>query len=459
LGFLAGRTVSRLRYGNFNLLNKLSPAQILVLGFIGLILAGAILLSLPVSSAAGKPTKFIDALFTATSAVCVTGLVVVDTGTYYSVFGQIVILLLIQVGGLGFMTMATLFALILGKKIHLKERLIMQEALNQLTMEGVVRLAKAVLAITFLIEGTAALILGIRLSADYGWGRGFYYGLFHAVSAFNNAGFDLFGEYRSLTRYVADPTINIVMTILIIVGGLGFSVIVDIYNKRKWRSLSLHTKTVLSTTAILLIAGTAAVFFLEYNNGHTLGPLSLPAKLLASWFQSMTPRTAGFNTLDIAGLRNATQFLLIIFMFIGASPGSTGGGIKTSTFSALVAAVWAMTRGKEDVELFERRLPREIVYRSLTVALVALTLIIVVTMTLTITENAEFLTVLFETTSAFGTVGLSMGLTTKLTVLGKIAIAITMFAGRLGPLTVAFAVAQKQQKAVYRLAEEKIMVG
>ncbi len=442
-----------------NVFSRLTPAQILVLGFATVILTGALLLTLPVSSAAGRPTAFVDALFTATSAVCVTGLVVVDTGTHWSTFGQLVILLLIQVGGLGIMTMATLFAFIIGKRINLKERLIMQEAFNQLTVEGVVRLAKSILLITVLIEGTAALILGIRWSFDYGWGRGLYFGLFHAVSAFNNAGFDLFGGFRSLTIYVSDWTVNLVITALIIIGGIGFSVIVDTSARRNWRKFSLHTKVVLSTTFMLLLIGTLGVFLLEYNNAGTLGPLSLPAKVLASWFQSVTPRTAGYNTLNVGALHSATQFLLVLLMFIGASPGSTGGGIKTTTFGTLVSAVWAMIRGKEDIELFERRLPKEIVYRSLTISTAALVLIISVTMFLTISENADFLTVLFETTSAFGTVGLSMGITPKLTVLGKLAITLTMYAGRVGPLTIAFAVAQRQRRAIYRLAEEKIMVG
>ncbi len=458
MGVIADRKLPGPEYKTVKLFSRLTPAQVLVLGFATVILLGAVLLTLPISSATGKFTGFVDALFTATSAVCVTGLVVVDTATHWSIFGQIVILLLIQVGGLGFMTMATLFALIMGKRINLRERLIMQEAFNQLTIEGVVRLAKSILAITFLIEGTAALILGIRWSLDYGW-QGFYYGIFHGVSAFNNAGFDLFGGFRSLTIYVTDWTVNLVTMALIILGGIGFSVIVDTYTRRNWRKFSLHTKVVLSTTAILLLVGAAGVFLSEYNNAKTLAPLSLPVKVLASWFQSVTPRTAGFNTLDIISLRSTTQFLLIILMFIGASPGSTGGGIKTVTFGTLVSAVWAMIRGREDVELFERRLPREIIYRSITITAAALALVISVTMFLTVTEKAEFLTVLFETTSAFGTVGLSMGITPKLTVLGKLAITLTMYAGRVGPLTVAYAVAQKQQKALYRLAEEKIMVG
>lgn len=459
MNFLPGKNMRGPQYRNIDLFKKMTPAQVLAVGFISVILTGAVLLTLPAASAAGESTGFIDALFTSTSAVCVTGLVVVDTGTHYSIFGQLVILLLIQVGGLGFMTMATLFALIMGKRINLKERLIIQESLNQITMEGVVRLVRSVLLITFLIEGTAALILGIRWSFDYGLARGLYFGLFHSISSFNNAGFDLFGEYRSLTLYASDPVVNLVVTGLIILGGIGFSVIVDIYTWRSWRKFSLHTKVVLFTTFILLACGTAAIFLLEFNNPKTLAPLSPQGKVLASWFQSVTPRTAGYNTLIIGDLRSATQFLIILLMFIGASPGSTGGGIKTTTFGTLVSAIWAMIRGREDVEMFDRRVPKEIVYRSLTITAAALALVIFITMFLTITESADFLTVLFEATSAFGTVGLSMGLTTKLTMAGKLIIAFTMYLGRVGPLTVAFALAQKQQKAIYRMAEEKIMVG
>lgn len=459
LGFRAGRNVIGPQYRNINIFNRLTPPQILVLGFAIVIFTGAVLLALPVSSADGTGTAFLDAFFTSTSAVCVTGLVVVDTGSHYSIFGQVVIMLLIQIGGLGFMTMGTLFALIMGKRIKLRERMIMQEALNQLTMEGVVRLAKSVLVITFLIEGIAALLLGIRFSIDYGAARGFYYGLFHAVSAFNNAGFDLFGGFKSLTLYTSDVSINLILSSLFILGGLGFIVVVDFYTKRDWRKFSLHTKIVLSMTLLLLITGAVGVFLIEYNNDNTLGRLSFTGKVLASWFQSATPRTAGFNTIDIAGMRSATQFLFIILMFIGASSGSTGGGIKTSTFGALISAVWAMIRGKEDIQLFERRLPKEIIYRSLTIASIALALVVSVTMILSITESAEFLAVLFEVTSAFATVGLSMGLTTKLTIFGKLVIMLTMFAGRLGPLTIAFALAQKQQKELYHFPEEKIMVG
>lgn len=438
---------------------RLSPAQVLVLGFAGVIIAGALLLTLPISSRSGEPTSFINALFTSTSAVCVTGLVVVDSGTYWSSFGQVVIMLLIQIGGLGFMTVATLFSLLLGKKINLRERMLIQEALNHLTIQGVVKLVRYVLVLTFSVEGAAALILAVRLSFDMPWQKALYFGVFHAVSAFNNAGFDLFGNFRSITGYVNDYTVNFVIAGLIITGGIGFSVIADIFRQRSWRGFSLHTKLVLTTSGALIIFGTAAIFVLEYANPKTMAHLPLSGKILAAFFQSVTPRTAGFNTIDIGGLYSATQFLLVILMFIGASPGSTGGGIKTSTFASLCMAVWAVITGREDVEVFKRRIPKDLVFRALTITVMALSLVLAVTMFLTITEKADFLALLFETTSAFGTVGLSMGVTTHLSSVGRLLITLTMFAGRVGPLTIAFAVAQRQQKAAIKYPQEKIMVG
>jgi len=438
---------------------QLTPARILVMGFAGVIFLGAFLLTLPVATVDGQGLKFIDALFTATSAVCVTGLVVVDTGTTFTTFGKVVIISLIQIGGLGFMTMATLFFILIGKRIGLRERMVMQEALNQVSIEGIVRLTKYVIFATLIIEGLGALILTVSWLDDLGWPKALGYGLFHAISSFCNAGFDLFGEFRSLTGFVDDPVVNLVVSTLIIIGGIGFTVLADVYQKRSFRKYSLHTKMVLFITLVLLVFGTIMIFLLEQNNPKTLGHLSLSGKVLASYFQSVTPRTAGYNTLDIAGLTTATQFFIVILMFIGASPGSTGGGIKTTTFGSLVAAVWAMVSGKPDVEIFRRRLPYDIVYKSLSITTIAGLLVIAVTMTLTVTEKADFLTVLFETVSAFGTVGLTMGITPKLSVIGKLLITMTMFAGRLGPLTLAFSLAYKQQKAMVKQPEEKIIVG
>ncbi|MBV6712175.1 TrkH family potassium uptake protein [Paenibacillus chitinolyticus] len=443
--------------------SRFTPPQILVLGFALIILMGSGLLMLPVSSTDGLPLPFIDALFTATSATCVTGLVVVDTGSHFTMFGQIVIISLIQIGGLGFMSMATLFAFILRKKISLRERLLLQEALNQGSMEGIVRLFRKVLIYSLSIEGIAAVLFTARWSMDLGFPKGLYYGIWHAVSFFNNAGFDLFGPitgpFSSLTAYADDFITNVVTMALIVLGGIGFIVMSDVMDYRKTKRLTLHSKVVLSATSILIVTGALVIFIFEYSNSKTLGSLDFGGKILASFFQSVTPRTAGANTLDLASLRQATQFFMIILMFIGASPGSTGGGIKTTTFTMLVGAIVAMVRGKEDIVFFRNRLGKERILKAITLTMFALFLVIFVTMLLSTTEDHEFLMILYEVTSAFGTVGLTLGLTTKLTVFGKVMIALTMFAGRLGPLTLAYALQPKAEKELYRYPEGKITIG
>ncbi|AYB42282.1 TrkH family potassium uptake protein [Paenibacillus lautus] len=437
----------------------LSPPQILVLGFAAIIFIGTGLLMLPISTTTGEPLGFTDALFTSTSATCVTGLVVVDTGTTFSSFGEVVIMLLIQIGGLGFMTMATLFALVLKRRISLKDRLILQEAMNQSSMEGIVRLIRRVLLYSLFIEACGAVLLSIRWAFDMPLGRAIYYGVFHAVTMFNNAGFDLFGDFRSLTGYVYDPVVNFVVMFLIVSGGIGFIVLSDLIDYRKQRRLSLHSKVVLSMTAALLAVGFIVILIFEFTNPRTLGSLNWGGKFFGALFQSVTPRTAGANTIDITGLRQATQFFIVILMFIGASPGSTGGGIKTTTFTIMVGAVIAMMRGREDIVMFRYRLAQERVLKALTIALLALLLVLTVSMILSTTEEGDFLEILFETTSAFGTVGLSMGLTPDLTVFGKILISLTMFAGRLGPLTLAYALGPKKGKELYRHPEGKMIIG
>ncbi|WP_374043755.1 TrkH family potassium uptake protein [uncultured Paenibacillus sp.] len=438
---------------------SLSPPQILVIGFGLIILLGSVLLMLPIANVTGKSLPYIDALFTATSATCVTGLVVRDTGTFFTPFGQIIIMLLIQVGGLGFMTMATLFSLVFKRKISLKDRLILQEAMNQNTMEGIVRLIRKVLMYSLVIESCGALLFAVRWAFDMPLGRAIYFGIFHAVSLFNNGGFDLFGDYRSLTQYVSDPMTNFVALTLIISGGLGFIVLSDLIEYRKRRKLSLHSKVVLSMTAMLLVVGTLVIFIFEYTNSRTLEPLDMGTKIMSSFFQSATPRTAGANTLDIGAMRQASQFFIIILMFIGASPSSTGGGIKTTTFTILVGAVISMIRGRTDLDLFRYRLAQERIFKAVTITMLALFLVIAVAMVLSTTEDASFLTILFESTSAFGTVGLSMGLTGDLTTFGKAVISFTMFAGRLGMLTLAYALGPKKGKDLYRHPEGKIIIG
>lgn len=437
---------------------RLTPYQILAAGFAALILAGAVLLALPAASATSEPVPFLDALFTSTSAVCVTGLVTVDTGTRYSLFGHIVIILLIQAGGLGIMTMATLMALLMGKRINLRERLIMQEAMNQLTVAGVVRLTRYIIKATLFIEFIGGTILAVRWYLDFG-PKGIFYGYWHAVSSFCNAGFDLFGGYRSLTGYVDDLTVNLVVSFLIILGGIGFTVIADVWQNRRFRDYSLHSKIVVAVSAFLIVFGTIIILLFEWDNPATLAPLPWDGKLLASYFQSVTPRTAGYNTMPIGDMGSATLFFIVVMMFIGASPSSTGGGVKTTTAGLLAAAIWAMIRGREDVEIFERGISRTVIYKAFALVFIAALLVIFVTMMLCLTEQAPFLNILFEVVSAFGTVGLTTGLTPSLTASGKLWIILTMFAGRVGPVTLALALAMRQRKAMVRYPEGKVIIG
>ncbi len=439
---------------------KLDPAQILVLGFAGLILVGATLLNLPLAAQNGKSIGLINALFTSSSAVCVTGLVVVNTAEYWNAFGKVVILILIQIGGLGFMTMATLVALLLGKKITLKERLIIQEEMNQFSLSGLVKLIKYVFTSTFIIEGLGALILATRFIPKYGYPKGIAFSIFHSISAFCNAGFDIIGS--SMELFVEDAVVNLAVGLLVIFGGLGYTVYIDITHNRRFKRFSLHTKLVLVISGILLLFGFLFIFILEYNNPNTLGQLSFKGKILASWFQSIVPRTAGFNSVGMASVTDATAFLIIIFMFIGGSPSSTAGGVKTTTAGALIIGMIAVIRGRDDVEIYKRRIPHDLIFRALVVVGIGFAIVIFATIILSITESEiSFLDILFEATSAFGTVGLSRNVTPELSVVGRLIITFTMFIGRVGPLTMAFAFAKKrkQNKGNYRFSEERILVG
>ncbi|AZR74894.1 Trk family potassium uptake protein [Anoxybacter fermentans] len=436
-------------------LGGLSPAQILSAGYLIVIFFGTVLLMLPFATVDGQGLDLIDALFTATSATCVTGLVVVTTGTTFTVFGQLVIMLLIQIGGLGIMTMSTAFALIMGRKITLRQRLIIQEDLNQLGISGLLRLIQYILAFTFTIEGLGALLFFIRLARKYPLKKAIFYSIFHSVSAFNNAGFDLFGN--SLESFVGDPLIILTAIILIVLGGLGFTVLVELFDKRKLHSL--HAKMVIVTTVILLLVGFIVIFALEYSNSNTMANLSLGEKIMASFFLSVTPRTAGFNTVPTGALRESTLFFIMILMFIGASPGSTGGGIKTTTIGTIVFTLWTTVRGKKDVEIFKRRLDEGIIFKSLTILMLSLLLVLVVTLILSVTEESSLVEILFETVSAFGTVGLSTGITPTLSKIGRMLIIITMFTGRVGPLTLAVAMSESKKKPQFHYPKEKIMVG
>ena len=451
----------------FNLFRKrlkITPTQLIVAAFATLIFLGALLLNLPIASRDDQPFGFINAIFTATSSVCVTGLIVVDTGNHWTVFGQVIIVLLIQIGGLGIMTMSTLFALLFGRRITLKERLLIQESLNQFDLEGIVRLTKNIIIATLAIELVGAILFSLAFVPEYGFKKGIAFGAFHAVTSFCNAGFDLIGGFKSFTPYVNNFIININTMALVIIGGLGFSVWTDVYQiirDRSFKNITLHSKVVLSTTTFLILAGALFIFAMEMNNPDTIKNLPASGKILASFFHSVSPRTAGFNTLDMAAITTPTKFMTIILMFIGGSPGSTAGGIKTATAAILVLTVIAVIKGREDPEVFERHIPKYLVYRAMAVAAIALGLVVFVTMMLSITESADFLTLFFETTSAFGTVGLSLNYSPNLSWIGKIIISITMFVGRVGPLTLVLAFAKRasRNKGNLKYPEDRIMVG
>ncbi|ACB83702.1 TrkH family potassium uptake protein [Natranaerobius thermophilus] len=438
---------------------RFNPARTLVLGFLSLIIIGAVLLSLPIATIEAGRLPLLDALFTATSAVCVTGLVVVDTGTTFTVFGQTVIMLLIQAGGLGFMTSATLIFLALGRKITLRERIVIQESLNQFDLQGVVRLVRSILILAFSIQGIATMILGIRFSQELGWAKGFFFGLFHSISAFCNAGFDLIGDFRSLMPYVNDPLISLLLPLLFIIGGLGFTVLVDLYFTRYITRLGFHTKVALIITGSFLLIGFLTVTLLEWNNPKTLGSVTGGAKIWSAFFTAATPRTAGFNVLPTDELNQATTLFIMVLMFIGASPASTGGGIKTTTFGTLLLAVISVVKGKNQVSFLRKRIPYNLISKALAIIFISLGIVVLVAMVLLVTEDANFEEALFEAISAFGTVGLSKGITPDLSAVGRIVVIVTMFVGRVGPLTLAFALAKESDDTGIKYPEERLLIG
>lgn len=454
---------------------SLNPTQIIVLGFFITICIGSFLLCLPFASIEGVKISPTDAIFTATSAVCVTGLVTVTTAETWTVFGQIVIIMLIQIGGLGFMTIITSAFILARKRITLKERIVVQESLNQNSIQGVIRLVKHILFGTFIVEGIGALILAIRFSFDVGILKGLYWGFFHSISAFCNAGFDIIGN-NSLIGYSGDIVINVVLMLLIILGGLGFIVWFDIIKvirtthgknmaiKRKLQFLNLHSKFALTITAFLILSGFILFFLFEFENPETIKEVPLKTKFLTTFMQSVTVRTAGFDSINQGGLTYASKFLSVILMFIGGSPAGTAGGIKTVTIGVIVAAVISVIKGKNSTQCFRRNIPFVILQKSLTIFFVSLSVLVMTTMILTFTERGinmdfEFIDLLFETASALGTTGLTTGVTPHLSIVGKYVIAMAMFMGRIGPITIALALTKKQNDLNIQYAEEKVIVG
>jgi trk system potassium uptake protein len=441
-----------------NQIRRFSPSQLIALTFVGLILAGAVLLMLPIASTDGSSLSFVDALFTATSASCVTGLVVVDTGTYFSVFGQLVVIALIQLGGLGLVLFATLFSVVMRKKIDLQSRLNIQASLNQNELDGVVRMSLRIAKYTAAIEAFFGTVLALRFFPEYGL-KGIYFGYWHAVSAFCNAGFDLFGHYQSLTAFVGDPVVNLSICLCIILGGLGFAVMRDVLKKRNFRQLKLHSKLVLTVTATLIVVGTAVIAFLEWHNPGTLGSLSGSDALWASFMQSVSPRTAGFNTIDMNALRIPTMIFIILLMFIGASPASTGGGIKTTTFALILLNISQVVRGRSECEIFGRRVGNDTIFQAFAITSMSMLWVVSATLLVTCLEDTSFLYALFEVVSAFATVGLSTGLSQHICTASKIILILSMYAGRVGLMTFALALtAQKPEKHIH-YPKENIIIG
>lgn len=437
---------------------NLNGVQILSLGFLIVICLGAIILSMPISSASGESTNVLDAAFTATSAVCVTGLVTLNTSTHWSIFGQTVIMILIEIGGLGFMSFGTFFAILLKKKITLKNRLVMQEAMNTFSIQGLVKMVRYVFGFTFVVQLVGALLLSTQFVPEYGISKGLFYSLFHSISAFCNAGFDLFGT--SLTKYYNNSIVILVISAIIIIGGLGFTVWMEIYNYKGFKRFTIHTKLVLLVTTVLIFAGAIVMFIFEFKNPETIATMGFKDKVLNSFFASVTTRTAGFNSISIEGMSTAGKFLTIILMFIGGSPGSTAGGLKTATFGIIILTVISVIKGREDTEVFGRRFSKELVYKSFTLCFIGMGLIIISTMILSYTEvGVSFMDLLYEVTSAFGTAGLTTGLTPNLSEIGKGLIMLLMYFGRVGPLTVALAIIKKKKNNGCKYPKAKILIG
>lgn len=438
---------------------KLNPSQILINSFLVIIAIGTLLLMLPIATTDGQGSGFVNALFTTTSAVAVTGLSIVDIGKEFTVFGQVVVMILIQLGGLGIMTFSSVLMMIIKKKISYNEKVVLKEGLNHETLGGIIRFIRNVIKIVIIIEGIGAILLTIVFMKDYSFGKAFYYGVFHSISAFCNAGFALFP--KNLIKYQNNYLLNFTISFLIIFGGIGFAVIqaVVYYFRDIKNRINLTSKIAINITMWLILFGTLIIFISEGKNSATIGNMDFFHKLSASFFQSVTTRTAGFNTIDMAQLRPATIFLFYILMIIGASPGSTGGGIKTTTFGIIIVAVISNIKNRENIEIYNRTVNDEIVKRALTVLGLSLMYISVITISILLVENIEMTKILFEVISAFATVGLSLGITSSLTVFSKILIISTMFIGRVGPLTVAIALSEKKNKMKYKFPEENISVG
>lgn len=443
------------------LLKEMSYTRLIALSFMVAILAGTILLMLPISARSGNVTPMLDALFTATSATCVIGFVVQDTFQYWSVFGQVVILALIQIGALGFVTLVSMFAIFAKKRIGLRERRILMYSSSNMRLSGMIELVKQIAAITFLCEGVGALLLAIQFVPELGWIRGIYHSIFHSVSAFCNAGFDLMGRYEagsSLMHYKTNGWVLFVISLLAIIGGLGFTVWSDVLeNRHNIRHYSLHSKVAIVASFVLLLVGWAGFFLFEYNG--ELAQFSMPYKLLNAFFMSAITRTAGFSTIDIQKLSPSGMLLTMIFMMIGGNPGSTAGGIKTTTIAVMIFAVCAMATGRREITVFKRRLDKDLIKHAGVILFVYIAAVLSATMMICAVEHLELTKVLFETCAAMGTTGLSQGVIGQVGTFSRIIFLILMYGGRIGGLSLLLVFAEKETEAPIKRPTEKIMIG
>ncbi len=444
----------------------MTVSRSICLGFVAVILTGTMLLMMPFSTSSGNWNDPIVALFTSTSAVCVTGHVVVDTATYFSRVGQLIIMLLIQVGGLGYMTVTTFLLLLLGLKFGLKDKIAIQQALDRRTLQGSNQILKSIIATTLLFELTGAFLLLLVFVPDLGWSKGLWFALFHSVSAFNNAGFGLFSD--NLVGYQNSLLVNAVITGLIIFGGIGYEVILELYlmarervRRQKMRTVrTLNFQVAVTTTIFLLLGGTFAFWAIEVRNPATLGSLNLPDQLLAAWFQAVTARTAGFNTIDESKMTIAGTFLTIALMFVGGSPGGTAGGIKTTTFRVLASCTYAILQGKESVVIYRRQIANSLLLKAIAVTFGSLMTVMCATIMISLFDpQLDFIRILFEVVSAFATVGLSTGITAGLTAASKLVLVGTMYIGRVGILLLIAAVLGDSPQSKISYPTESLLVG
>lgn len=441
--------------------NRLTRTQWIAVGFLIIILCGTGLLMLPVSSRGAGGTDFLSSLFTATSATCVTGLVVVDTYQHWSLFGQLVILLLIQIGGLGFVTIGVTILLLMGRRIGLADRGLLKDSVNTLELGGIVRLAKLIVRGTLCIEGAGAVLLSLRFVPEFGLLEGIYYGIFHSISAFCNAGFDLmgrFGAYDSLVRYEGDYLVNLTVMALILIGGLGFVVWRDLQTHRlQWKKYSLHTKMVLTALFVLLIVPTGLFWLLERRN--VLAGLDGSGQFLGALFAAVTPRTAGFNTTDVGGMTDAGKLLTMVLMLIGGNPGSTAGGVKTTTVMVLLFYIVSMIQRRDGVNIYGRRLEDGMIEKAAVVFTLSLSMVVTASFVICAVDKLALTDVLLETFSAMNTVGMSTGITRQTGTLSRIFLILLMYGGRIGSLSFALAFTDKKQKSGLRQPMERINIG